>query len=69
MKYGRKGKPQKRVVFVSDDLNKLQWKDPEKDKIEGSILMEEIVGTKKGHTTKKHIKSMYNYNILSINSE
>lgn len=51
-----KGKPQKRIVAVDDTLTKVVWKDLEKQKIEGFLLINDIIGTKKGHTSKKLVK-------------
>merc|ERR1711879_1094893 len=57
LKYRRGGKPQKRILSLDNTLTKITWKEPDKQKIEGFILINDVIGTKKGHTSKKLVKT------------
>lgn len=58
MKYPKlgKGKPQKRIFSIDNSLSKVTWREVDKQNIEGFLLINDIIGTKKGHTSKKLVK-------------
>lgn len=56
-KYQKRGKPQKRLICVDETLTKIQWREDKQKKIEGFLLIQNVIGTKKGHTNKKLVKS------------
>lgn len=53
MKYGAKGKPKYKHVFLYENGKRLCWKEPGSTKIGSYILMKDITKITNGRETKK----------------
>jgi hypothetical protein len=51
LKHGRSGAPHKKVVYCSDDLSEILWRDLKKSKPSGSIPVSTITAVAAGQTT------------------
>ena len=51
MKFVKRGKSQKKFFYLAEGLDKICWRDSDKKKEEGFILIDEIIAIIKGHTS------------------
>ena len=49
----KKGKPCKKFIVLDASCVKLLWKDTERKRLEGFILLDDIIATKRGQVQKK----------------
>jgi len=56
VKHSKRGKPAKKIVSVDASFEKILWKDFERKRLEGFIMMNDVIATKRGHVSKKLLK-------------